>query len=148
MAETLFFITGIMNSVALIIIFLIRKKNLELLQKYGRFYLLLAVPAIIDIFLIFREHSDIRYVVFLGIFLAFLVIEWLYDYKLKIGFRDNWIRNWKWSVPYLAFYYMMNYGFVVMPWKTHLLWGIVMLCLFAVQLVTNLLSHPRGTTTR
>jgi hypothetical protein len=34
-------------------------------------------------------------------------------------------------------------GFVVMPWKTSLLWGLIMLGLFIVQIIANLKSHPK-----
>jgi hypothetical protein len=46
-------------------------------------------------------------------------------------------------VPYLGLYYAMNYGFVVMPWKTSLAWGLIMLGLFIVQIIANLRSHPK-----
>ena len=143
MPELLFFVLGIINSVFLIFVFLIRKDRLNLLQRLGKFYFFLAIPAAYNIFLILHESKDTRYIIFLIIFLVFLIIEWLYDYKLKISFRENWIRDWKWSVPYLGLYYAMNYGFVVMPWKTHVAWGIVMLFLFVIQIITNIMSHPR-----
>jgi hypothetical protein len=38
----------------------------------------------------------------------------------------------------------MNYGFVVMVWKSSLPRGILMLALFVVQIVLNIVSHPRG----
>ena len=143
MLELFFFVLGIVNSAFLIFIFLIRKNRLALLQRIGWTYLLLALPAIYGIFLVFQEHKTIRYGIFLGIFLAFLVLEWLFDYVLKINFRENWKKNWKWMLPYLALYYAMNYGFVVMPWKTSLAWGLIMLCLFIIQIIANLRSHPR-----
>jgi hypothetical protein len=46
----------------------------------------LAIPAIYAIFLVAHEQKTVRYTVFLGIFLVFLLIEWLYDYILKIKF--------------------------------------------------------------
>ena len=143
MLELFFFVLGIVNSAFLIFIFLIRKNRLALLQRIGWTYLLLALPAIYGIFLVFQEHKTIRYGIFLGIFLAFLVLEWLFDYVLKINFRENWKQNWKWMLPYLVLYYAMNYGFVVMPWKTYLPWGLVMLGLFIIQILTNLMSHPK-----
>ena len=143
MAEILFFIIGIINSIILITIFLIRKNNLDGLQKYGKLYFLLVFPAAANIFLVINENKDVRYIIFLAIFLVFLLIEWLFDYKLKINFRENWLKNWKWILPYLSLYYAMNYGFVVMPWKTYISWGIVMLCLFIVQIVANIRSHPK-----
>jgi hypothetical protein len=38
----------------------------------------------------------------------------------------------------------VNYGFVVMPWKTSLVWGLTMLGLFVVQVVAKLRSHPEN----
>lgn len=45
MLEVFFFILGLVNSVFLILIFLIRKNRLSLLQRFGQIYLLLAIPA-------------------------------------------------------------------------------------------------------
>jgi hypothetical protein len=136
MLELFFFVLGIVNSVFLIFIFLIRKSRLALLTRIGWVYMLLAIPAVYGIFLVVQEQKSVRYSISLGIFLVFLAIEWLYDYVLKINFRGNWKQNWKWLLPYLALYYAMNYGFVVMPWKTSLPWGLVMLGLFIIQIIT------------
>ena len=143
MLEQFFFVLGIVYSTLLIFIFLIRKNRFALLERIGWVYLLLAIPAVYGIFLVFQEQKAVQYSIFLGIFLAFLALEWLLDYVFKINFRENWKKNWKWVIPYLALYYAMNYGFVVMPWKTHLPWGLVMLCLFIIQIITNLRSHPK-----
>jgi len=138
-----FFILGLVNSIFLILLFLVRKNRLDLLHRFGWIYLLLAIPAAYGIILVAQEQKTIRYSIFLGIFLAFLLLEWLYDYVLKINFRENWRKNWKWVVPYLILYYAMNYGFVVMPWKTSLVWGLIMLGLFIIQIIANLKSHPK-----
>ena len=143
MLEPYFFALGIVNSLFLIFIFLIRKNKLTLLLRIGWLYLLLAIPAIYGIYLVVQEQKTIRYSIFLGIFLLFIFVEWLYDYILKINFRENWKKNWKWMAPYLGLYYAMNYGFVVMPWKINLIWGFIMLGLFVIQIITNLRSHPK-----
>jgi hypothetical protein len=143
MLEKYFFVLGLANSLFLIYIFLIRKTRLAILRRIGWIYLVLALPAAYGIFLVFKEEKSLRYAIFLGIFLAFLFFEWMLDYFLKINFRENIRKYWKWSVPYLALYYAMNYGFVVMPWKTSLVWGLAMLALFIIQLITNLTSHPK-----
>ena len=143
MLELYFFVLGLVNSVFLIFIFLIRKNRLGILQRIGWVYLLLAIPAAYGIILVAQEQKTVRYSIFLGIFLAYLALEWLFDYILKINFRENWRKNWKWVVPYLILYYAMNYGFLVMPWKTSLVWGLVMLGLFIVQIITNLRSHHK-----
>jgi len=144
MLEAFFFILGIVNSIVLIIIFLVRRKRLDIIQRIGWAYLLLAIPAFYGIFLVFKEQKDVRYAVFLGIFLAFLALEWLFDRVLKVDFRVNWKKNWKWLIPYLVLYYATNYGFVVMPWKHSLVWGLIALCLFIIQLITNLISHSKS----
>src|SRR4030042_4265502 len=144
MLEVFFFILGLANSIFLILLFSIRKNRITLLYRFGWIYFLLAIPAVYGIFLVHQENETARYTIFLGIFLAFLLIEWLYDYVLKINFRENWKKNWKWLVPYLGLYYAMNYGFVVMPWKTSLTWGLIMLGLFIIQIVVNLRSHPEN----
>jgi hypothetical protein len=144
MLELFFFVLGVVNSVLLIFIFLIRKNRLSLLKRIGWVYLLLAAPAVYGIILVAQEQKTVKYTIFLGIFLAFLLLEWLFDYVFKIDFRENLKQNWRWATPYLILYYAMNYGFVVMPWKTSLSWGLVMLVLFIIQLITNITSHPRS----
>jgi len=144
MLEPLFFALGLLNNVVLIFIFLIRKNHLAVLRKVGWVYFLLAIPAIYGIFLAQQEQKDPRYTIFLGIFLAFLAIEVLYDWILKIPFREK--MDWKVFAPYVALYISMNYGFVVMVWKYYsLIGGIIMLGLFIIQIIANIVSHPRST---
>ena len=143
MTDLYFFLLGVINSIFLIFIFLIRKDRLNLLQRLGKYYFILAVPALSGIFIVLYEGKDVRYIIFLAIFLAFLFFEWLLDYRFKVNFRENLIRNWKWTVPYLGLYYAINYGFVVMPWKANIAWGIIMLCLFVIQIIANIRSHPK-----
>jgi hypothetical protein len=143
MLEPFFFVLGLVNNGFLIFIFLIRKNHFSLLQRIGWIYLLLAIPAIYAMILVQQEQKTPRYTVFLGIFLAFLAIETLYDWILKIPFRET--MDWKLLTPYVALYISMNYGFVVMVWRYYS-WidGMIMLSLFVIQIVANILSHPRS----
>jgi len=144
MVEPFFFALGLANDIFLIFIFLIRKKHPGLLQRIGWVYFLLAIPAIYAIFLVQQEQKSPRYTIFLGIFLAFLAIEALYDWILKIPFREK--TNWKQLVPYVALYISMNYGFVVMVWKYYsLIGGIILLGLFVIQIIANIATHPQLT---
>jgi len=146
MLEELFFILGIVNNLFLIYIFLIRKK-ITILQRVGRFYFLLTIPAVCGIFLVQQEHKAVQYSIFLGIFLAFLALEFFYDYVLKIPFRENLKKYWKPAIPYLTLYYAMNYGFVVMVWKNYSkTGGIIMLGLFIIQIVVNISTHSLKST--
>ena len=144
MLEPFFFALGLVNSGVLIFIFLIRKKHFALLQRIGWVYFLLAIPAIYAIFLVQQEEKTPRYTIFLGIFLAFLAIEALYDWILKIPFRET--MDWKQLVPYVALYISMNYGFVIMVWRYYsLTGGIILLGLFVIQIIANIVTHPRAT---
>lgn len=137
MLEELFFILGFVNNLFLIFIFLIRKDKMVLLKRFGWVYLLLAIPAVYGILLVIEENKTAQYTIFLGIFLAFLALEGLYDHILKIPFRNNW----KLLTPYLVLYYAMNYGFVVMVWKNSLPRGLIMLSLFIIQIIVNTCTH-------
>jgi hypothetical protein len=143
MLEPLDFLLGLANNLFLIIIFLLRKKYLSVVEKIGWLYLLLAIPAVYAIYLVYQEQKTVRYTIFLVIFLAFLLIEALYDYVLKIPFRET--MNWKQLVPYVVLYISMNYGFVVMVWKyDSATRGLVLLILLVIQLIANIVSHPRS----
>ena len=140
MLEPFYFALGLVNSVVLIFIFLIRKNHLDLLQRIGWVYFLLAIPAIYAIFLVQQEQKTPRYTIFLGIFLAFLAIEALYDWILKIPFRET--MDWKQLTPYVALYISMNYGFVLMTWKYYSVpYGIILLVLFVIQIIANIVTH-------
>ena len=142
MFEPVFVTPGLVNNQFLVLLFLMRKKHLRLVQKVGWAYLLLAIPAIYAMFLVQQEQKSLRYTVFLGIFLAFLAIEALYDWILKLPSRET--MNWKLLVPYVALYMSMNYGFVVMVWKyDSAIGGMITLVLFIIQLTANFLTHPR-----
>jgi len=141
MLKELFFLLGIVNNLFLIYVFLIRKK-MNILERIGKFYFLLAIPAVYGIFLVQQENKEVQYSIFLGIFLAFLALEFLYDYVLKIPFRENLKKYWKPAIPYLSLYYAMNYGFVVMVWKNYSqIGGIIMLGLFIIQIIVNISTH-------
>ena len=141
MLKPFYFVLGLVNNILLIIIFSLRSKNLALLGKVGWIYLLLAIPALYAIYLVHREQKTSRYTVFLVIFLAFLLIEALYDWILKIPFRET--MDWRLLVPYVALYISMNYGFVVMVWKyDSRIRGMVLLGLLVVQIILNMVTHP------
>jgi hypothetical protein len=140
MFENFYFVLGIINNLFLIFIFAVRKNHLEIIRNVGWIYLLMALPAIYGLFLVRQEQKDQRYSIFLIIFLAFLAIEMLYDWILKIEFRES--MDWKLVVPYVLLYISMNYGFVVMVWKyDSVIRGVAMLFLFVVQIILNAVSH-------
>ncbi len=137
MARKWFFVLGLANSIFLVLIFIIRGSHLAFIQSYGWIYLLLALPTIYVISLVRAEPNATQLIIFLSIFLAFLALEGILDFIWKIPFRENWLI----LTPYLALYYAMNYGFIVLVWKDSRPKGILMLSLFIIQLVANFITH-------
>jgi len=135
--ELYFFITGVINSILLTVIFILRKKRLDIIQRYGWLYLFMAVPAIGGLILFVITKASPQYPFCLGVFFLFLVWEWVFDWDRKIDFRKNWLL----LTPYLILYYAMNYGFVVLPWRYSPAWGIVMFVLFIIQIAANFWSE-------
>ena len=142
MFETYYFILGIINNLILISIFLsVRYSKMSKVRGLGIAYLILSIPAIYGIFMVQQLQKPVQYSIFLGIFVAFLLLEGIYDFILKVSFRNNW----KLLVPYLPLYWSMNYGFIVMTWKTSTVQGSILLGLFIIQLIANLGSHKKKT---
>lgn len=140
MFENCFFVLGIINNIFLISIFLLVKfSDMSKLRWLGFFYVLLALPAAYGVVAAIVQGKPYQYIVFLVIYIAFLILEGVYEYILKLQFR----KNWKLLVPYLILYWSMNYGFIVMAWKNSLIQGGVILGLFALQLTANIISHTK-----
>lgn len=145
MFENYYFILGVVSNILLILIFLMaRFSKASMLKRVGISYLALAVPAVYLVFMAQQQGKPVEYSIFLGIFLAFLVLEGLYDFVLKIPFRENFRKNWKPLIPFLALYWSMNYGFIIMSGRHSAVQGGIMLGLFIVQLATNLVSHTKS----
>ena len=140
MFENYYFILGVVNNIFLISIFLtVKFWGTSKVKVMGIAYLSLAAPSIYGVFIAQQLDMPAGYSIFLGIFTAFLLLEGLYEYVLKVPFRNNW----KLLVPYLMLYWSMNYGFVVMSWENSVGQGRIMLGLFIVQLIANILSHTK-----
>lgn len=74
MFESLFLIIGLLNNTILTIVFILRKKNMAILERFGWLYLLLSIPTLYAIILAVQEQKPGEYLVFLGIFMAFLAL--------------------------------------------------------------------------
>ncbi|CZQ86157.1 Hypothetical protein Tpal_735 [Trichococcus palustris] len=142
MFENYYFLLGVVNSLFLIAIFLLVKfSKMAQVAVFGKAYLALVVPGVYGIFIAQQQQKPIQYTIFLSIFLAFLILEGIYDFVLKVPFRNNW----KLLTPYLMLYWSMNYGFIVMTWKHSAVQGGILLGLFIIQMAANFSSHRKGT---
>ena len=100
--EYLYFLLGVVNNLLLLAIFLsVLFSRQSELKIFGREYLLLSLPALYLFFAALNQDKSSKYVIFLMIFLAFLSVDFLYDFLLKVSFR----KSWKLLVPYLMLYW-------------------------------------------
>ncbi|MHA1617862.1 MAG: hypothetical protein ACTSVZ_01175, partial [Promethearchaeota archaeon] len=130
-------ILGISCNITYILIFLIRKKRLDLIEKYGKYSFFLILPAVVTLIGGIIENVPISNYIFLGLFFSFMGIEFIYDFWLKIDFR----KNWKLATPYIILYYTMNYGLVMMPWAYSTVMGRIILGMMIIQYIVNIWSH-------
>lgn len=138
MFENYYFLLGVVNNLFLITIFLLVKvSETAKAKRVGLAYLFLAIPTIYGLWLAQQLQKPIQYSIFLLIFLAFLLLEGVYEFVLKVPFR----KSIKLLTPYLMLYWSMNYGFIVMPWKNSRMQGSIVLGLFVIQLIANLATH-------
>jgi hypothetical protein len=138
--DIIIFITAVLNSVLLTAVFSAQiKGKAALVRRFGIAFLCLAFPGTAALILALISGAAAETVIFLCIFLAYLIVEWLYDFALKLDFR----RNWKLLVPYLVLYFASNYGFFVMSYRISPAPGFIILALAAVQITANLLTHTK-----
>ena len=140
--DVIFLILGLYHNAMLIALFYASKRQAnKQLTTIGKWYLAVMLPGSVGI-TIWAAILGFRwgYMLLLLILIIYLLIEILYDYVLKV----NWRNNWRFAAPYLAFYYIANYAVVVLNWEYSITWGIILLILFILQIITNIWSHPRA----
>lgn len=97
----------------------------DLERIIGMVFQFLAIPAIVALIGVGALWMRI----YLGIFLAFLVMELILDYILKIPFR----KNRRTLAPYLILYLLSFWGFIGILFTLNLYYGIIASCFYAVH---------------
>ncbi len=137
---TFIFIIAVLNNVIMAAVFIVRLKGETRLAKVlGIAYLTLALPAAAALAISIAQGAAAETIIFLLIFLAFLFVEWLFDFKLKLNFR----KEVKFLVPYLVLYYASCYGLFVITWRISTLLGSIVLGLTLAQFAVNMITHRK-----
>lgn len=134
-----FFIMGLYHNVLLSLLFYFSKqKNSIWIKNIGKTYLFGIAP-LISIALIWGViiSLELSKLILILIIIAFVLLEILFDWILKINFRKNWLL----LIPYLIFYYSANYAIVIIPWDYNIIYGIILLILMIIQIGINTWSH-------
>lgn len=138
--DTLFVVWAFVLQICLIVLFTIRKSNLDLILQYGWVFYLLCIPAVIVSVLMLRGGKEWSFWAGGFIFLIWAIFALIVEYGLKLHQWRNPI-IWSILVPYVVLYLgtIMFYWFPV-GILNRTLWYIYGV-LFALGTYFNITSH-------
>lgn len=137
--DSLFVIWAFVMQICLIVLFAIRKVNLDLILQYGWIFYLLSIPAVIVSIMMLRNGKDWSFWVGGFIFLAWAIFGYMVEYSFGIKWRNPVV--WAVLIPYVVLYlgtimfYWFPLGILSRPlWYTYAV-------LFALGTYLNVTSH-------
>jgi hypothetical protein len=137
--DTLFVIWAFVMQIYLIVLFAIRKTNLELITQYGWFFYLLSLPAVIVSMIMLLDGKEWFFWMGGLIFLVWAIFGFVVEYQFGIKWRNPIV--WSIFVPYVLLYlgtimfYWFPLGILSRP-----LWYVYAI-LFALCTYLNVTSH-------
>ena len=137
--DTLFVIWAFLMQICLIVLFAVRKSNLDLILKYGWILYLICIPAVIVSVMMLRGGKEWSFWVGGFIFLLWAIFGLFVEYGFGIKWRNPIV--WSVFVPYVALYlgtimfYWFPVGILSRP-----LWYIYAI-LFSLSTYLNIASH-------
>lgn len=137
--NTLFVIWAFVLQICLIVLFAIRRSNLDLILEHGWIFYLLSIPALIVSIIMLRGGKEWSFWIGGFIFLLWAIFGLIVEYGLKIQWRSPIV--WPILIPYVVLYlgtimfYWFPLGVISRP-----LWYIYAV-LFGVSTYLNISSH-------
>jgi hypothetical protein len=137
--DNLFVIWAFVLQICLIVLFAIRKSNLEFILQYGWVFYLLSIPAVIMSIIMLKAGKPLSFWLAGFIFLFWAIFGYVIEYKFGIKWRNPVV--WTILVPYVTLYlgtimfYWFPLGILSRP-----LWYIYA-ALFALSTYLNITSH-------
>ena len=137
--ESLFVVWAFVLQGCLILLFAVRKTNLDLVLKHGWVFYLLCIPALLVSITMIRGGKPLAFSMAGFIFLVWATLGILVEYVFKIHWRKPVV--WPVFIPYVLLYLgtIMFYWFPV-GMLSRPLW-YVYAALFAVGTYLNISSH-------
>ncbi len=131
------FITAVLANVLMIGIFAARVKGMEKLEYYlGIIFVILILPAGYAVFQNLTDNREWWTYVLPLVLILFCLVELLFDYVLKLDFRNTALK-WPYIVSfYAALFGMIGYSFLI--GKTY---GYIMLVLYFINLFATWRAH-------
>ena len=137
--DTLFTVWAFVLHICLIILFAIRKSNLDLIRQYGWIFYLLCIPALIVSIIMIRGGKPFSFWVAGFIFLVWAILGFAVEYVFKIQWRSPIVLPV--FIPYVVLYLgtIMFYWFPV-GMLSRPLWYLYA-ALFGLSTYLNITSH-------
>jgi len=137
--ETLFVIWAFVVQICLIVLFAIRKMDLDFIVKYGWIFYLLSIPAVVVSIIMLSSGKGFSFWIGGFLFLAWAIFGYVVEYRLGIKWRNPAVLSI--LIPYVLLYlstimfYWFPLGNLAKP-----LWYVYG-ALFALGTYLNITSH-------
>ena len=133
--RAVFTIANLFN-IIMVVIFLARMKGIPhipgVLIIWMAFIILLAITAVLN----FKEKRELWEVLLPALFIAFLILEVVLDYVLKLEFRNTWLLG-----PYLLTYYLAIMGMIGYTFRIGKKYGLLTLATYFLSQIAALFSY-------
>ena len=131
------------NNIILSGIFLARIYKYPRIEYWlGILFISSIVPIVIMFINAFESKQEWLYFVQLLLMISFIVVEFLFDYFLKIEFRNN--QNI--IIPYLVLFYASLGGMIGIASQAGKTWAVITIVSFLVVLALSLFMHFKTNT--
>jgi hypothetical protein len=137
--DTLFVIWAFVLQICLIVLFAIRKSNLDIILQYGWIFYLLSVPAVVISIIMLRGGKEWSFWIGGFIFLVWAIFGFIVEYVFKIPWRNPIV--WPIFIPYITLYL----GTIMFYWFPLGIFGrplwYIYAAFFALSTYLNITSH-------
>ena len=127
--EVLFIGSSIIFNIAVSGVYLTSKFNNDfLLQTFGAIVVLLLIPFTISLIGYLKKKAEKKIIISLVIILLYLVMEIVFDYILKIPFRDILALH----IPYIMVFYAAAFSIIGVSFNINKKMGFIVLTTFLI----------------
>jgi hypothetical protein len=132
---TVFAITNLFNLI-MVAIFLSRVKGLDHPQVVGWVWVAFSVLLAVAVFSNIKGKREKWEILLPLLFIAFLLLEIMMDYILKLDFRNTWLIG-----PYLLLYYLSIMGMIGYTFRMGKIYGFITLISYFLSQIAALYSY-------
>ena len=131
------------NNILLIFLFLSRIYKYPKLEYWlGIVFMLSIVPLTCMLIKAIESKRAVIYFVQLSLMIAFIAVEFILDYLLKLEFRHN--QNY--VIPFLTLFYASLGGMIGIAGQSGKLWTVITVITFLLMTMVSLIMHFRTNT--